>query len=739
MTIFEAPTAGACDLAPTTDPLPIECTYQSHPFYDNANPICLALNFVFIKYAATHRRLSGYALRQSVILFFDFALEHNNRNPDTLKLVHLTDLTAEVFMNFHNYLLKNNEKGINATTLKSAIKYVSKLSDVIPSLMLPPVPRAPKQVNQPFTDGAYNDLVAALKAHADAMYKKLAFREVVHAAQPYEYQQILDTYTPQYSRANIFEWAQERLERKQKLTSSNLYFKLKHSTDPELRALLDTPNTLAAFRKLFEAREECFRFARAVNPFDENSLWHWNPDDARSLKTLLENGYPFEVSLDEIANNFTAKRLVSLQDCSDIIQLMLFRWNRCGLSKLVRYPVKPWDDLLAMYYPSMMDMACIIAFIMLQSNWNKETVLAVDEKSCEHPLTGAMSEAQVLLQSEKNRSQGLDKPYYAPKDIVAVSSKTDRYSSYNLIQLAAALSEPLRRYDYDTIPRGQENLIYNDLFLCIRYYSVWVGRGGRHTSATNNKAFLRGIKDFLIAYPVYENGTRLTSAKQLTKRLRPTWSLFQRKVKGAGLGLLAMQMGHQNTNTTDVHYDSSGAAVQERMKRLRSELEEVMELFLQGKWVGMLGAKKPELPVQLPLKIFHIPGMEKPLWGCDNQRQPTWPGADVEVKQGDRCYSIRNCLFCKRINLYEDSLPYLIERRIHVTELIDERPENDAEFSDTLDSELSILNYVLDNWDEQDKVVEAARYQRSMQRKSIPLLPRDLTFLQLIFEDEDME
>ncbi|WP_158177966.1 hypothetical protein [Pseudomonas viridiflava] len=739
MKMFQVPQPGGFDLAPTTDFLPIECTYQGHEFYSARTPICLSINLVFIKYAATHRRLSGYALRQAVILFFDFGFQYNKRNQDPLKLVHLTDLTAEVFTNFQAYLLKHNELIGNASKLKTAIKLISKETDLLPNLMLPAVPRGQKKAIQPLTDGTYKDLVAALTAHTDVLYKKLEFRHVVHAAEPYEYQDILNTYTPQYSKANIFKWAQDRLERKQKLTSRDIITKLKHTTAPDLKVLLDHPDTRLEFRKVFEAREECYRFARASNPFESNSLWHWDPDDARALKTLMVNGYPFEVSLDEIANAFTAKRLVSLHDCEDIVQLMLFRFNRLGLSELVRYPVKPWDDLLAMYYPSMMDMAALIMLIMLQSNWNKETVLAVDGNNFEHPLTGAMSEAQVLIQSEKNRSQGFNLPYYAPKEIVAVSSKDDRYSSYNLLKLAADLSEPLRQYEYDSIPQGQENLIYNEMFLCLRYYANWVGRGGRHTSATNYKAFLRGVKDFLIAYPVYEHGTQLQSAKQITKRLRPTWALFQRKIKGTGLGLLAMQMGHQHTTVTDVHYDSSGAAVQERLQRLRSELEAVMDLLLQGRWEGMLG-KRPEAPVQLPLKIFHIPGMDKPLWGCTNQRQPTWPGADVEVEKGERCYSIRNCIFCKRIEIYEDSLPYLVERRIHVVELIDERPESSSEYSSTLESERAILNYLLSpsTWDDPDVVKEAGRIQRAAHRRNQPLLPRDLSFLQLIFEEEDM-
>jgi hypothetical protein len=130
---------------------------------------------------------------------------------------------------------------------------------------------------------------------------------------------------------------------------------------------------------------------------------------------MVANGYPMDVPFESLGFTYSSTYLLSKGDCDNIVQLMLFRWNRLGSKELIRYPLKPWDDMLELYFPSMMDMSVIIMFIMLQSNWNKETVLATDLDNFEHPLTGAMSESQVIIQSEKNRSQGTDKPYYAPK------------------------------------------------------------------------------------------------------------------------------------------------------------------------------------------------------------------------------------------------------------------------------------------------------------------------------------
>lgn len=732
--LFTPATESSYELAPTTDSQPIPCDYQGHPFWDKQSPLCLSLHLVFVKYAATHRRISGYGLRQAIKLFFDFAKDFNERNPESLRLKYLTDISAEVFNNFRTFLLANQEKKENASKLKSAITLISKETDLLPQIQLSPITGKDQKKTLPLVGETYEMLASALKTHVDTLYEKLAFRETVAAAEPYVFDDVIQTYTPNHTRENIFKWAQYRREHKLKIATRMVADKIKHTNDPELAALMDSPDLLGEFNNLYEARSDCYRFESPTDPFVHNSLWHWDADESRVHKTLLKHGYPMDLSLDSIATTYAPKYLMSKGDCQDIIQLLLFRWNRVGAKRLIKHPVRPWDDVLGAYYPTMVDMSCIILFAMLQSNWNKESVLCVDGDNMEHPLTGAASESQVIVQSEKNRSQGLDKPYYAPKDVIASSNRNDKYSVYNLLKLAEKLSQPLVGYEFDVRPFGQEKVPYNDLFLCLRYYGSWPSKGGRHTAANNLKAFTRGVKDFLTLYPVYEKGARLKSAKDITKRLRPTWSLYQRKEKSTGLGLLAMQMHHSDQNTTDVSYDSSGAAVQERYERLASEQEAILELLRKREFTGLLGLKQAPA-IDVPMKVFHIPGHELPLWSCSNQRRPTWIGARNHVKEGDRCYSIRNCLFCEQCMIHEESLPYLMQRRIHVTELIDDQLETDSDYSNSLETESSIISSILEEWNDDDAIKWAARYER----RNPALLPRDLDFLQLIFEEEDMK
>ena len=83
--------------------------------------------------------------------------------------------------------------------------------------------------------------------------------------------------------------------------------------------------------------------------------------------------------------------------------------------------------------------------------------------------------------------------------------------------------------------------------------------------------------------------------------------------------------------------------------------------------------------------------------------------------------------------MFEDSLPYLMERRIHVVEIMDDQPPSASDYSSELEIEIALIDDILDNWEDDRAIKEAARYQR----RNTPLLPRDLNFLQIILEEED--
>jgi len=454
---------------------------------------------------------------------------------------------------------------------------------------------------------------------------------------------------------------------------------------------------------------------------------NWNFDVERGLKTLLVNGYPMEVSLDDIQNKYVTSELISIDDCTDIVQLMMFRINRSG--KDYKHPeIKNWDSFLGSYFPSMIDAASIYLMLATQSGWNKETVLAIDPENFEHALTGTLNNEKIIVFSEKHKGQDALLPYSNSKEFIATSDKTDKYSIYNIIQLAKSITAPLADYDFDYIHLYTEEEDLNNLFLCLRYYSDWATKGGRHTSLSQQKAFMTGIKHFIQKHQIKEHGKLISKIGELTLRTRITW--MKTKRKKLPLTIIRLIQGHNSKNTTDKFYDNSGIAKQERKQRLRIELEKILTLLRNREFKGIIGSQANTI-ADAPLKIFHIPGHKKDLWACANQYKPTWPGFELEVKNGKRCYSIPNCIYCKQIRLFEDSVPYLMERLMHIDDSLIYVSEPDAEA--LLSDEKVIIESIIDNWSDEDHIKNSARFQR----RHAPLLPRNLIDLKIIFEDDN--
>ena len=415
------------------------------------------------------------------------------------------------------------------------------------------------------------------------------------------------------------------------------------------------------------------------------------------------------------------------EGCDDIVKILIHRLttaNRSGYAKRVLMV----DEALALYFPTIVDMTALTMFMMFQSGWNKETALSIDQDNFEHVLTGTIEEAIKVVFSEKNRSQGRSKPFDDPKRINMPTRADDPYSFYNLIRLARKVSEPLADYPFDVIPALSSEDRMNPMFMCLRPWGEWL-KGGRHTSIAHPKTFRVGVQQFLRLYDVSEEGRRLTTAAELTRRLRPTWLLYKKKHNP--IALLSMTMGHRDRDTTDIFYDNSGAAHQERMKRLRSELEEVINLLRMRQFKGLLG-KQAQAEASANLKIYHIPGQQRSMWGCANQKKPDWVGSEIIASTGRKCFAIKECIFCSQMRVFEDSLPFLMERESHLDELLE--GEDDTGFRSRIAKEREALQYILDEWGDEDEITAAARYRR---RSPAPLLPRDLSILEIIFESED--
>lgn len=495
------------------------------------------------------------------------------------------------------------------------------------------------------------------------------------------------------------------------------------------RALIKHINGLyekLEFRKIVEQAEPyTLETMDPNNPALNVNLRGWKPDHARSLQTLLIHGFPMGMSLEQLNSIMSNNALSAYKKTNHhVVPALLHIYLKCSNYK----KTLSLNGLLGLYYPSDLDQCAIALFLLLQSGWNKESALEINEDDFEHALSGSIDESLSVVFSEKFRSQGKDEPYDAPKQMTASSNREDPYSIHNLVLLAKKLSKPMKGCEFDGDPFLQNGRERSELFLFLRLWGDWFKNGSRHSSISIENAYLHGVESFLKKYEIFENGKRLTRSGDITKRLRPTW--LKHKKKEHGLSIISTHFGHTYHQTTDVNYDSSGAAMADRRVRLRNEIEAITTLLVNRQFSGLLGKRANEQAKQ-QVKIFAIPGHPRPLWGCENQLQPDWMGYEKVIPAGKKCYSIDKCIGCSRVRIYEDSLPYLMERLAHIEYELE--TESEGSRSSDLRWEKNILEFLINDNHDVDTIKQASRYRR----RNAPLLPRDLTSLRLIFDESD--
>jgi hypothetical protein len=467
------------------------------------------------------------------------------------------------------------------------------------------------------------------------------------------------------------------------------------------------------------------------------SLHLWLPDTPRTLSTLLLKHNPFGVPHSEFSAIARSTHDANLSfDPNNITEAIYLRYNHPRIIARRRNAAKliSIDDLFESYFPTQLDQAAVFLFIQLQTGWNKETVLALDGNDFEHALTGALRSKSKLIYSEKERSQSNKKPFSDAKTFLAPSDSADKYSAYNLILLAEKLSRPLATLQLDANAKNDKR--HNPLFLCIRSYAKMCSVSqptrvppGRFVSISNKNAWESGVKRFLEIFDIRENGDRLETVGQLSHRLRPTWILFNRDVKQRPLSVIALQQGHKSISTTDIHYDSSGPAKRLRRDRLRLELSGLVATLREKKFTGLLAKRAASVNDAEVLRFFNIPGHEKSLWACSNSFAADWPGAEKYLTPGSKCSVLHQCLFCSRVCIFEDSLPFLMHRQGAIQRQLESFTESN--FDSPLSDELSIIDYILNQWQGEHALKDAARYVRKYDK----VMFDDIKSLSIIFED----
>ncbi|WP_338806854.1 hypothetical protein V8U11_06365 [Pseudomonas chlororaphis] len=714
----------------TSSGLPIDCTYLEHPAFDEHSNLCQSLHLTFIHYVPQRLNSAAYLLRKSINLFFDFFAVHTALNPAPLQLKALTDITAPVFKSFANYVLRNGEKSESAIALRSALSSVARETEVIPFLDLPPISATQANPTKPLAADGTVSLQESLNHQIDLIYEKLRFRDEVHRSTPYTFEELSYLIEKSFTEHQVMVWVKHQAAQGQKISRYRLSTRTKRCV--ALHGVMTSPVVALQLLKLYELNQGEVLIPSDFDPEMglKDNIYNWKPDWCRVLKTFISNEFPFNLTRTQLQTYYSHHSLRSMSKCTNAVQLIIFR-----LTKSCEYFKRKYEDspslsqVLYQYYPSQVDVGAIVLMMMLQSGWNKETVMAINPDDFEHALTGVIESDIKIIFSEKVRGSTRTaprSPFKAPKPpkrMYSPSNAEDPYSLYNLILLAKDLIKPL--YDIQQPPEINDQIDNgNPLFSYLNKYYTWKNQLVSTLDGRDDR-LPQAVAEFLQLYPVMDNGVRLERTADVTRRLRPTWTAHRKKQ--FSLELVSQLMGHEFEATTDIFYDSSPQAHRDRLTRLRGELEEVLHLLRIRKFKGLLSAHA-ESKANVDLHIFHIPGHELALWGCTDRYTPDWYGHRSQVRDGELCAHLEQCCFCSRVRILQDSLPYLIERRAHIEEQLSDT--SDLPQAGRLEDELTTLHFILDNWQDNEAVKHAVRY-RNLHK---PLLPRNLSDLNVIFK-----
>lgn len=711
----------------------VPCSYLDHSGFDPASHLCMCLHYMAVKLSPRRSVSWAYALAASISSFLIFREEYNKSHQGKSELIHFKDLTPSVFKAYMNSLKKQKKRLNIAFRLKSAIRLAADETEFIPLIDLPSVPIEKGEPTEPLYEDGLESLTAVAQGIIDSIREKIKNREIIEAAEPYTFEELDLLRSVQLTNKQIFGWYKFRLEQNLPVTSAWILARVRDAVEDNMKAVALSANTEESFEALYEAEGKHVQIPPEYYNLDRIII---KPnylkevlDPYRMMKTMLVHNYPLEFSHEELQGEYCYQNLQKIETRNDVVKLLIHKMvqgrnyqNRENLPATVSM-----DELLAMYYPTDTEVAAIAVMMMLQAGWNKESVMGVDGDNFEHGLTATIEESVKIIFSEKFRSQGTDVPYDAPKRMLARSDNQNPYSLYNLILLAKELSAPIAKYAEHLVDEVRNRPV-NTMFSFIRSY-IGFSKSSPANTIDNGSAFAFAVSSILEKHEIYDNGKRLTTAKELTPRLRTTWIYYNSE--NTPFAFLSQLLGHASRDTTDEFYDNSTQARAKRYDRLRAVLEHIVELLRARKFKGML-SKHAQAQAASSLSVFHLPYFEKALWACRNRYNPDWPSAP-KLAQGEKCKALEKCIFCSQFWVLEDSLPYLIERLSHIEELL--RDRSLVQFGSELEAEQEAITAILDHWADDEAIEDAIRYRAA----NTPLLPREMRDLKLIFTTGDLD
>ncbi len=364
-------------------------------------------------------------------------------------------------------------------------------------------------------------------------------------------------------------------------------------------------------------------------------------------------------------------------------------------------------------------------YVQLNTGWNEEVVGSLSRNLDEHIETDIIDPEYVLIWGWKGKVG-------APAS--HRSSRTAPFSVYNILKFVSMVLE--RQHD-------PHQKLSDDLWQYVLSKNLWMKFGrclsqiGSGMSAPLSAAFIKRHSIDL--------GTTFVKQQRVDARRLRTTCETRRRESGLSIDEVCTLMGHAQIDTTDASYDSDGAAIELKNKRIRGLQEEFVNDFRDYRARLMTSATLQELrsAIQLAVdarranptaggaveaglterEVVHLlsPKGQTYIAACVDRNSPSWPSAEQFVPPGASCSFFNRCCLCDKAVIFEEALPFIARRVMDLERLKLQLTIGD--WTRNYGQEAQAWQAILDDWNDSETVQHAQR-QCLKSEFSLPLTMR---------------
>ncbi|CAM4193132.1 site-specific integrase [Roseateles saccharophilus] len=364
-------------------------------------------------------------------------------------------------------------------------------------------------------------------------------------------------------------------------------------------------------------------------------------------------------------------------------------------------------------------------YVQLNTGWNEEVVGSLSRNLERHIETDIIDPEYVLIWGWKGKVG-------APAS--HRSSRTAPFSVYNILKFVSMVLE------------GQHDpnqKLSDDLWQYVLSKNLWmkfdrcVGLIGSGMSAPLSAAFIKRHS--------IELGTSFVKQQRVDARRLRTTCETRRRESGLSIDEVCTLMGHAQIDTTDASYDSDGAAIELKNKRIRGLQEEFVDDFRDYRARLMTSVTLQELRSAIQLaadarrvtpaagagaeagladrEIVHLlsPKGQTYIAACVDRNSPSWPNAEQFVPPGASCSFFNRCCLCDKAVIFEEALPFVARRVMDLERLKLQLTIGD--WTRNYGQEAHAWQAILDDWNDRDAVQHAQRQCLKLEF-SLPLTMR---------------